>query len=91
MSIDYDVPRSREDHEQPAVIAELRPLVRRARDLAEDELYEPINLAGGELDGSELRVPVLPRQADEFVCDCCFLIHHRSQAGGPGPVCAECA
>jgi hypothetical protein len=37
---------------------------------------------------------VLPRQADEFTCSRCFLVHHRSQlasdAGGQ-LICKECA
>jgi len=29
------------------------------------------------LSGEELSVRVVPRQADEFVCSICFLVHHR--------------
>ena len=42
----------------------------------------------------ELSVRVLPRQADEFTCSRCFLVHHRSQLAsevGGQPVCRECA
>ncbi|MFI5101670.1 MAG: DUF4193 family protein, partial [Actinomycetes bacterium] len=42
----------------------------------------------------ELSVRVLPRQADEFTCSRCFLVHHRSQLAkevGGQPVCQECA
>ncbi|MEJ5868866.1 DUF4193 family protein [Pseudokineococcus sp. 5B2Z-1] len=38
---------------------------------------------------------VLPRQADEFTCSSCFLVHHRSQLAGESTpsrlVCTECA
>ena len=37
---------------------------------------------------------VLPRQADEFTCSRCFLVHHRSQLASEAKgqmVCRECA
>ncbi len=37
---------------------------------------------------------VLPRQADEFTCSRCFLVHHRSQLASEKSgvlVCRECA
>ena len=37
---------------------------------------------------------VLPKQADEFTCSSCFLVHHRSQLAhekNGQPVCTECA
>ena len=39
-------------------------------------------------------VRVLPRQADEFTCGRCFLVHHRSQLAeerNGQPICRECA
>jgi hypothetical protein len=39
-------------------------------------------------------VRVIPRQADEFTCSTCFLVHHRSQLAketADGPVCRDCA
>jgi hypothetical protein len=39
-------------------------------------------------------VRVLPRQADEFTCMSCFLVHHRSQLAAEKngqPVCRDCA
>ena len=91
MSIDYDAPRLVED--VPDGIAELRPLLRGGTDTSVepgedlDVLIDPATL---DLD-DELQVRVIPRQADEFVCACCFLIHHRSRIGGVGSVCADCA
>ncbi|MGH3284396.1 MAG: DUF4193 family protein, partial [Streptosporangiaceae bacterium] len=37
---------------------------------------------------------VIPRQADEFTCSRCFLVHHRSQLAEDRNgqlVCRECA
>jgi hypothetical protein len=51
-------------------------------------------LPGGDLSGEELSVQVLPKQADEFMCTSCFLIHHRSQLAadrGGVLICTECA
>ena len=44
--------------------------------------------------GAALSVRVLPRQADEFTCSRCFLVHHRSQLASEKNgvlVCRECA
>ena len=52
------------------------------------------SMAGADLSGEEMSVRVVPRQADEFTCTSCFLVHHRSQLatdGKNGPVCTECA
>ena len=59
------------------------------RYLAENPLLERADLSG-----EELSVRVLPRQADEFTCSRCFLVHHRSQLAsnqGGQMVCRECA
>ncbi|CAM5708113.1 dUTPase OS=Streptomyces antimycoticus OX=68175 GN=SANT12839_069290 PE=4 SV=1 [Streptomyces antimycoticus] len=38
---------------------------------------------------------MLPRQADEFTCMSCFLVHHRSQLAAETkngqPICRDCA
>ena len=42
----------------------------------------------------QLSVRVLPRQADEFTCMTCFLVHHRSQLAkekNGQPICRDCA
>ena len=36
-------------------------------------------LRGGEILTDELTVQVIPQGEDEFVCQSCFLVHHRSQ------------
>ena len=60
----------------------------------ETEAAEGFELPGADLSGEELSVRVLPRQADEFTCASCFLVHHRSQLAGEKngqPICSECA
>jgi hypothetical protein len=44
-----------------------------------DEPDGDFELPGADLAGEELTVPVLPMGADEFRCDSCFLVHHRSR------------
>jgi hypothetical protein len=40
----------------------------------------------------DMSLRVLPRQADEFTCTRCFLVHHRSQLADAGrAVCSDCA
>jgi hypothetical protein len=37
---------------------------------------------------------VLPKQADEFTCASCFLVHHRSrlaESNGSQYICRDCA
>ena len=50
-----------------------------AVDEDETEAAEGFELPGADLSNEELSVRVLPRQADEFTCSRCFLVHHRSQ------------
>jgi hypothetical protein len=47
-------------------------------------------LPGADLSGEEFTVRVVPRQADEFTCTGCFLVHHRSRRAH-GDVCRDCA
>jgi hypothetical protein len=81
MATDYDAPR-KTDEESSAV------------DVDEAELAENLELPGADLSDESLTVRVLPRQADEFTCSKCFLVHHRSQLdheAKAGPVCKECS
>ncbi|MCW2655442.1 MAG: hypothetical protein JWR32_6418, partial [Mycobacterium sp.] len=51
-------------------------------------------LPGADLSGEELSVRVIPKQADEFTCSSCFLVHHRSRlagANGGVMICTDCA
>ncbi|GAA1258776.1 MULTISPECIES: DUF4193 domain-containing protein [Oryzihumus] len=98
MATDYDAPRKNDDEESADSIEELKS--RRVDkssssvDVDETEQAEGFELPGADLSGEELSVRVLPRQADEFTCSRCFLVHHRSQLAkevGGLPVCSECA
>lgn len=63
-------------------------------DVDEGEINESIDLPGADLSGEELSVRVVPKQADEFTCSECFLVHHRSQLATTvdgRPVCRDCA
>jgi hypothetical protein len=97
MATDYDTPRKTDDELNEDSIEELK--ARRSDqqsgqvDVDETELAETLELPGADLSGEELSVRVLPRQADEFTCSRCFLVHHRSQlhkGEGPTAVCKEC-
>ena len=98
MATDYDAPRKTDDDISEGSIEELKS--RRADqqssnvDVDETEAAEGFELPGADLSGEEMSVRVLPRQADEFTCSRCFLVHHRSQLAGESggqPICKECA
>jgi hypothetical protein len=98
MATDYDAPRKTDDELSEDSIEELksRRVDKSASsvDVDETEQAEGFELPGADLSGEELSVRVLPRQADEFTCSRCFLVHHRSQLAkevGGQPVCRECA
>ena len=98
MATDYDAPRKTDDDLSEDSIEELK--ARRVDkssssvDVDETEQAEGFELPGADLSGEELSVRVIPKQADEFTCSQCYLVHHRSQlasdAGGQ-LVCRECA
>ena len=98
MATDYDAPRKTEDELSEDSIEELK--ARRvdkgsgAVDEDETEAAEGFELPGADLSNEELSIRVLPRQADEFTCSSCFLVHHRSQLASNQAgqmVCRECA
>lgn len=99
MATDYDAPRKTEDDglaEDSLEELKARRVDKAAStvDVDETELAENLELPGADLSDESLSVRVLPRQADEFTCAKCFLVHHRSQLGGELdglPVCRECA
>ena len=98
MATDYDAPRKTDDDISEESIEELksRRVDTRASsvDVDETEQNESFELPGADLSGEELSVRVLPRQADEFTCSQCFLVHHRSQLSSEKNgvmVCTECA
>ncbi|MCL2787728.1 MAG: DUF4193 domain-containing protein [Micrococcales bacterium] len=98
MATDYDAPRKSDEDLHEDSLEELK--ARRAEKAAsivdedETEAAEGFELPGADLSDEELSVRVLPKQADEFMCSACFLIHHRSQLAseeGGVLVCTECA
>lgn len=98
MATDYDAPRKTDEDVEQDSIQELQA---RRQDKSsgvvdedETEAAEGFELPGADLSGEELAVRVLPRQADEFTCSSCFLVHHRSQLAAENagqPICTECA
>ncbi len=98
MATDYDAPRKTDDDINEDSIEELKARrgdkVSGTVDEDETEAAEGFELPGADLSNEELSVRVLPRQADEFTCSKCFLVHHRSQLAeirGNLAVCKECA
>jgi hypothetical protein len=98
VATDYDTPRKTDDELAEDSIEELK--ARRADttsaavDTDEAEAAESFELPGADLSNEELSVRVLPRQADEFTCSRCFLVHHRSQLAKEDHgqlICRECA
>jgi hypothetical protein len=94
---DYDAPRRPTVELEDDSLEELK--ARRAAtqsptvDLDESEA-EDFELPGADLAEEELTVSVVPMRADEFRCDRCFLVHHRSQlvAQASGQrLCRDCA
>ena len=98
MATDYDSPRKTDDEMTEDSLQELQ--ARRmdksstAIDVDPDDVAESLELPGADLSNEELSFQVIPRQADEFTCSSCFLVHHRSQLAetrGGRLVCRECA
>ena len=98
MATDYDAPRKTDDELNEDSIEELkaRRVEKTSGSVDEDETdaAEGFELPGADLSNEELSVRVLPRQADEFTCSRCFLVHHRSQLAAESNgqmICRECA
>lgn len=98
MATDYDAPRKTEEELSEDSLEELK--ARRMDknsgkvDVDEAEVAETFELPGADLSNEELSVRVLPRQADEFTCSRCFLVHHRSQLANEKNgqlICMDCA
>ncbi|GAA4219235.1 DUF4193 domain-containing protein [Streptosporangium sp. NBC_01639] len=98
MATDYDSPRKTDDDLNEDSLQELQ--ARRTDkssgsiDIDETDLAESLELPGADLSNEELSLRVIPRQADEFTCGRCFLVHHRSQLAverNGQQICRECA
>jgi len=95
---DYDAPRRRDTDEPTAdPMSEVASGLTVVKDAAIDDdsdLGELFELPGADLSGEELIVKIIPKQADEFTCSSCFLVHHRSRlysGAGEALLCADCA
>jgi hypothetical protein len=97
MATDYDTPRKTDDELNEDSLEELK--ARRVDktaavvDLDEGDA-ESLELPGADLSNEELSVRVLPRQADEFTCAKCYLVHHQSQLAyekNGQSICRDCA
>ncbi len=99
MATDYDAPRKTDDDDLGEDSLEELKARRGDKsassvDVDETEQAEGFELPGADLSGEELSVRVVPKQADEFTCSRCFLVHHRSQLAkeiNGQLICTECA
>ncbi|MDG3011403.1 DUF4193 domain-containing protein [Rhodococcus sp. D2-41] len=99
MATDYDAPRRNESDEvSEDSLEELKARRNEAQsavvDVDESDTAESFELPGADLSGEELSVRVVPKQADEFTCTSCFLVHHRSRLASDANgalVCRDCA
>src|ERR1700712_3251568 len=97
MATDYDAPRVNADSESETEQSLEALKARRAEAAADlgddvDPFEAELDLPGSDLSDEELTVRVLPRQADEFTCKSCFLVHHRSQLADEKKMyCSDCA
>ncbi len=98
MATDYDAPRRSESDEMSEdSLEELKARRNEAQsavvDVDESDTAESFELPGADLSGEELSVRVVPKQADEFTCSSCFLVHHRSRLASEkdgAMICMDC-
>ena len=84
MATDYDAPRVTTE---PEADESLEALTSRRKndastaviDVDDGDAIDSFDLPDADLTNEELTVRVVPKQADEFVCSSCFLVHHHSQ------------
>jgi hypothetical protein len=96
MATDYDAPRDAEATaaEQTASLDALRAQAPTTQVTVDDEanLLEDLELPGADLSHEILAVDVVPQMADEFRCDKCFLVVHRTRRAKAGVnICVDCA
>jgi hypothetical protein len=83
MANDYDAPRVTESDADES-LEELTS--RRSNDAAtavldvdDGDTVDSFDLPDADIIGEELTVRIVPKQADEFVCSSCFLVHHHTR------------
>jgi len=95
VATDYDTPRNESEEQTEQSLEALK--ARRADSAADlgddaDPFEAELDLPGADLGDEELSIRVVPKQADEFTCTSCFLVHHRSQlADSKKVICTDCA
>lgn len=96
MATDYDAPRTKETEEAADESLEALASRRASVDTAvidEDEAVDSFDLPDADISGEELTVRVIPKQADEFTCSSCFLVHHKHRLAlqkGDRQICVDC-
>lgn len=96
MAQDYDSPRSKDEDEELLQTLSKGP-TNAATDLDDDEnaIAEDYELPGADPSNEDASITVIPMQGDEFICDECFLVKHRSQLAETTDdgrlICEECA
>src|SRR5947208_10289469 len=102
MATDHDAPRRSEaDDLAEDSLEELKARRNENQsgvvDVDESDTAENFELPGADLSGlsgEDLTVRVVPKQADEFTCSKCFLVHHRSRLAEERNgqyICRDCA
>jgi hypothetical protein len=100
MATDYDAPRAAAaddvaDESLEGLTAQRQSAASTAvLDVDDGDAFESFELPDADLSGEELTVKVLPKQADEFTCSSCFLVHHRHRLAiqnGNQLICSDCA
>jgi hypothetical protein len=94
-STDYDAPRRTVVELDDDSLEELqaRRAATQSPTVDVDEPDGDFELPEVDLPDEELTVSVVPMRADEFRCDSCFLVHHRSQLGlqsSDRTLCRDC-
>ncbi|MGZ5364126.1 MAG: DUF4193 domain-containing protein [Mycobacterium sp.] len=98
MPTDYDAPRAQNTDESDRSLEDIAARRREQADVAvldvdDGDAVDAIDLPDIDLSGEELIVRVIPKQADEFTCSSCFLVHHRNRLAlqsGEKMVCSDC-
>jgi hypothetical protein len=97
MTVDYDAPRRPPvdaDESLDELAVGRNDAATSVVDVDETDVAESYELPGADLSDEEFVVRVIPKQADEFTCSSCFLVHHRSRLArgdGGGSICTDCA